>query len=311
MKFRKKLFANIGYTGKMIVLMWQNDKMYLFYMLLDIIAYSSLPFISMYLVQQSIQMLEEGAEFRVFLPVVLGFIAAYCAVSCLQSYLNYKRDLHANVISFRLYQNLFEKTLSIDYEMLLDKDIQEKKELAQRIIVNNQFSQIILVGLIAVLSQIDFWILIITLAIVMVNTAVARYRNKFRRSIDVDLNPLQRRVAYFFNIGSSFSFIKEIKTYKMEKELLSRYSATQRDICKGLDKTIHLSLAGYIIANVMNLLLDGVAYTYLGFRVLVRNNLSIANFSMFLNAIYNFNSSVGTIVGAFENMSANGRYLWP
>ena len=321
MKFRKKLFANIGYTGKMIVLMWQNDKMYLFYMFLDVIAYSSLPFISMYLVQQSIQMLEEGAEFQVFLPVVLGFIAAYCAVSCLHSYLNYKRDLHANVISFRLYQNLFEKTLSIDYEMLLDKDIQEKKELAQRIIVNNQFSQIvntfhnfiskviILVGLIAVLSQIDFWILIITLAIVMVNTAVARYRNKFRRSIDVDLNPLQRRVGYFFNIGSSFSFIKEIKTYKMEKELLSRYSATQSDICKGLDKTIHLSLAGYIIANVMNLLLDGVAYTYLGFRVLVRNNLSIANFSMFLNAIYNFNSSVGTIVGAFENMSANGRYL--
>ena len=27
--------------------------------------------------------------------------------------------------------------------MLLDKDIQEKKELAQRIIVNNQFSQIV------------------------------------------------------------------------------------------------------------------------------------------------------------------------
>ena len=153
-------------------------------------------------------------------------------MSCLHNYLNYKRDLHANVISFRLYQNLFEKTLSIDYEMLLDKDIQDKKELAQKIIVNNQFSQIVnnfhnfilkvivLVGLIAVLSQIDFWILIITLAIVSVNTAVARYRNKYRRAIGVDLNPLQRRVMYFFNIGSSFPFIKEIKTYKMEKNCL-------------------------------------------------------------------------------------------
>ena len=30
---------------------------------------------------------------------------------------------------------------------------------------------------------------------------------------------------------------------------------------------------------------------------------------MLLNAIYNFNSAVGTIVGAFENMSANGRYF--
>ena len=132
MKFRKKLFANIGYTGKMIVLMWQNDKMYLFCMLLDIIAYSSLPFLSMYLVQQSIQMLESGAEFRLYLLVVLGFIAAYCIISCLHSYLNYKRDLHANVISFRLYQNLFRKTLSIDYEMLLDKDIQKKKSLHKK-----------------------------------------------------------------------------------------------------------------------------------------------------------------------------------
>ena len=132
MKFRKKLFANIGYTGKMIVLMWQNDKMYLFYMLMDIIAYSSLPFLSMYLVQQSIQMLETGAEFRLYLLVVLGFIAAYCIINCLYKCFGYHRDLHANVISFRLYQNLFRKTLSIDYERLLDKDIQEKKSLHKK-----------------------------------------------------------------------------------------------------------------------------------------------------------------------------------
>lgn len=66
MKFRKKLFANIGYTGKMIVLMWRNDKTYLFYIILDIIAYSSLTFLNMYLVQQSIQMLEPGAEIKTY-----------------------------------------------------------------------------------------------------------------------------------------------------------------------------------------------------------------------------------------------------
>lgn len=321
MKFIKKLFNNFSYSGKMIRLMWQNDKSYLFYVLLDIVVYSCIPLINLPIVKKSIELLESKTDFRTFAITMAALITAQLILNCLHNYLNYKRDLHGNVISLALYKGLFDKTLSIDYEMLLDKDIQEKRKLAEKLVWDGRFSKIatnfhnfltntiVLFGIVAILSQVDFLVLAISLMIVLVNTVVTRYRNKYRRAIDVDLNPISRKIQYFTDIGSSFSYIKEIKTYGMEKPLLGKYSVLQSEMYKGIDRAIHLSLAGYIIAHVMNFLLDILGYTYLGFRVLVHGNLSIANFSMFLAAIYNFNSSIGAMIGTFENMSADGRYL--
>lgn len=321
MKFIKKLFNNFSYSGKMIRLMWRNDKVYLFFVLLDIAVYSCIPLINLPIVQKSIEMLEARAEFHEYAAVVMALIAVNLMLQCMHNYLTYKRDLHGNVISLALYKGLFEKTLALDYEMLLDKDVQEKRELAEKLVWDGRFSKIatnfhnflsnmiILFGLIAVLSRVDVIVLALSLMIVMINTVVTRYRNKYRRSIDIDMNPISRRIKYFTNIGSSFSFIKEIKTYGMGGHLLDRYNTLQGKLYEGTDKAIRLSLAGYIISHIMNFLLEALGYTYLGFRVLVRNNLSIADFSMFFAAIYSFSSSVGSIIGTFENMSANGVYL--
>lgn len=321
MDFIKKLFTNIGNSGKIIRLMWKNDKVYLFYILLDIAVYSCLPFINIFLVQKSIRMLEDGSGFQRYILEVLALIVLGFASNCLHDYLNYKRELHGGVIELALYKDLFEKTLEIDYEMLLDKEVQEKRELALKMVSNGRFSQIvnnfhnfvsnliILLGLVAVLSQIDVWILAVSLMVVVANVAVTAYRNRYSRAVDVDLNPVLRRVRYFVEIGASFSCMKEIKTYGMKKKLVDEYAKLQEETRQGLNKVIHLSLTGYMISHVMQLLLDGAVYAYLGFRVLVRHNLSIASFSMFLNAIYNFNDSIGAIVSTFAQIYANGAYL--
>ena len=171
-------------------------------------------------------MLEIEAPFLNFLTVVSLFIVIYYTANILHDYLSYKTNLHGNNISLALHNSLFEKTLSVDFEMLLDKNVQEMKELAKKIVADNRFSQIVtnfrnfvsktitLVGLIVVLTQVDFWILLVTLSIVMVNVLVTRYRNKYRRSVDVNMNPLQRQVSYCVGISSSFSVIKEIKYTK-------------------------------------------------------------------------------------------------
>ena len=305
----------------MIGIMWQIDKPYLFYVLLDIIVYSGIPLINLLMVQKSIEMMETKTEFRVFVMVMVTLIVISLILKCLHNYFNYKRDLHSNVISLALYKKLFEKTLSIDYEMLLDKDIQEKRELAEKLVWDGRFGRIannfhnfvsnimILIGIVTILSQVDIIVLAISLVIVLVNTLVTRYRNKFRREIDVEINPISRKIKYFVSIGSSFSFIKEIKTYRMESPLLNKYNTLQGEFHQGMDKTIRLSLLGYIIAHITNFLLEVVGYLYLGFRVLVLNNLSLANFSMFLNAIYDFNTSIGGVIGTFEDIAANGRYM--
>ncbi len=315
-----KLWNSLLYTKRMFMLMWQNDTAYLAFVLLDILVVSCIPFINMYLVKVSISMMETKADFRLYAAVIVGLLLAGAMSNFIHNWLNYKRDVHGSMINVILYKNIFEKTLNIDYEMLLDKDIKEKRKLAIRIIDNSRFATltnnfygivsniIILLGVVIVLAQIDFWILMIVLMVVMINTLSIMYRQKYNRGVHIDINPILRKLQYFMQIGEDVSYVKEIKTYLMDKKMVKRYVDLQNQMRIGIDKTRKLSLFGYGISYAMDTILNGIVYITLGFRVL-RNRLSISNFSFFLSAILNFNGSIQSIISSFVEISNNGQYL--
>jgi ABC-type multidrug transport system fused ATPase/permease subunit len=321
MRLFSKIAATAHSTTKLIRIMLKYDKLYFVYIILDIITYALITFANLFLVQQSVAMLETKEEFTNFFLVVVGFLLASMLLNCLHSFFNYKRDLHGSTISVALMESIFEKTLKLDYELLLDKDIQEKRRFATQITQNNKFvnlsntfygffsNLIVLIGLIAILAQIDIWILVISMIVVIVNTKVAIHQNKFRRAIDVDLNPISRKIIYFNEIGSDFSYSKEIKNYGMIKPLVSKFFAIQNEWYEGCNKVTRNSLGGFCVSYVANFVLNAVVYVYLGFKVLLKRSLSIANFSMFLTSILEFNGCIQSIVSFFTDISASAPYL--
>lgn len=315
-----EIWNSLLYTKKMFILMWQNDKAYLAFVLLDILVISCHPFINMYLVKTSISMMENKADFRLYAAIIVGLLLAGVIGNLIHNWLNYKRDVHGSMINVILYKNIFEKTLNIDYEKLLDKDIKDKRELAIRIIDNSRFatltnnfygiisSIIILLGIILVLVQVDFWILMVVLVVVMINTLSIVYRQKYNRGVYIDINPILRKIQYFMSIGEDISSVKEIKTYLMSKKMVKCYVDLQNQMRVGIDKTRKLSLLGYGISYIMDTILNGIVYLYLGFRVL-HSYLGISDFSFFLTAILNFNSCIQSIISSFVEISNNGQYL--
>ena len=89
----KKIFINIisnfSYTGKMLKLMWKSDKQYIVYLLLDIIVWSIIPFVNVYLVQESINMLETGADFQNYVPIIVGLVIGNLILNYCHNYLNF------------------------------------------------------------------------------------------------------------------------------------------------------------------------------------------------------------------------------
>lgn len=315
------LVENFKYVIKMFQLMYENDKAYIFFLVADVIIYACIPFTNILLVKLSISMLEEHAEFGTFLPVVLAMLALGVFLNLLHNYLNYKRDVHGSTISVALYKNVFTKTLNSDYEQLLDKKFSEKRELAIGIINGSHFAALtnafhnivsnilILVGVTILLSKVDFRILIAVGVVVLINTVSVIYRKKYERGVHVDITPTLRKIRYFMDIGADVSYVKEIKTYQMDRKLIERYVDLEKNMYAKVDKTRKISLCSYGIAHVMGAVLNGIVYSYLGFRVLVRNNLSLSDFSLFLSAIISFNGSVQTIISSFVDIGSNGRYL--
>lgn len=321
----KKIFINIisnfSYTGKMLKLMWKSDKQYIVYLLLDIIVWSIIPFVNVYLVQESINMLETGADFQNYVPIIVGLVIGNLILNYCHNYLNYKRDLHGSIISVILYKNIFVKTLNLDYEKIIDKNIQEMRELSLRIIDNNRFfvmtvafhnlvsSIIVITGISYLLAQIDLWILFIVLTIVIVNSISVIYRNRYERKVEIDINPIIRKIQYFMGIGSNYSYIKEMKLFSMNNNVVNEYVNLQKEMYKGVNKTRRLSLFGYTISHISQAILNIVIYLYLGYRVLVNKNLSIAEFSVFLAAVVNFNGSIQRIFTSHLQINNNGQYL--
>ena len=286
----------------------------------DIFVYSSMPFINLYLVRNSIAMLESRADFMKYLILVACSLVLYYCFNCLHDYFTMVRDTRYMKVQCDMFKNLFDKSLSLDYEMLLDKEVQEKHELAFNIVggdgiftltnnLHNFLSNLFIIfGLITVLSQVDIWILILTISIVMMNTLVTMYRNKFRRAVKVDMNPIQRRLDYFVNLSKSYQIMKDYKIYNMRAKLLERYGELRNDIYNGYRKTVLLSYTSYALAHIMNFIMNISVYLALGYKVLTKG-LSIANFSMFLSAVWDFNGSISTIISTFVSISDNGQYL--
>lgn len=328
MKYMKKILKSLKssrdgilYSGKMFLLLWQNDRKYLIYLVLDILTSSVLPFINMYLVKYSVEMLTARADYGSYIKLVIAFIAASIVFTNLQSYFNYKRDICGNLIGIKMYKNIYKKTIYLDYEMLLDKEIMEKRELALKVINEMRvttFTQvfkivttniIVLIGLVAVLSTIDFWIILIALAIIFVNTVSTAVQKKQEINVNNDFVPINRKTAYFFNTGADASINKEIRVYNMMNPLLKMYGDIQNAVLKLVQKSFRIFFVNRTVANLSNALLDLAMYILLGLKVLTTEAITVGDFSLYLSTIRTFNSSVQGLLTSYLDILNNGQYL--
>lgn len=230
-KFISEFYQKMRYIGRMFRVLWENDKIFLLLILLDIIFSSITPFVGMFLIKYSINMLTSGEEFLKYFTVVLSLLLCIFVVTMLQSVISTKSGILGNIIGDKLFHNIFNKTMEINYEMLLDKEVLEKRELAMKVIEQGRFNNlvgnfrqlisdtIVLVGLIYLLSSIELWILLIVIGIVIINSLSTSMRKRTERIIHTDSIPVNRKIEYFWSINSDFTFGKEIRTYDMQNSL--------------------------------------------------------------------------------------------
>ena len=86
------------------------------------------------------------------------------------------------------------------------------------------------------------------------------YRNKYERKVNIDINPIIKKIQYFMGIGSNYSYIKEMKLFSMNNNVINEYVNLQKEMHKGVDKIRRLSLFGYTISHICQAILNIVIY---------------------------------------------------
>lgn len=309
------------YIERMFQVLRRNDKPFLVLILFDIIISSIIPFIGMYLVKTSIDMLTFGENYSQYFSVVILLLSVSLLANYLQSFISTRSGILGNMIGDKLFRNIFNKTMELDFEVLLDKSILEKRELAMKVIEEGRFNTltvnfkhfvsnlIVIGGIVYILSSIELWIMSIVVAIVIINSYSTYIRKKAERTIHTDSIPVNRKIQYFWTINSDFAYGKEIRVYNMQDRLNIIHHELVMTIQKYVAKVFMLKFTGNIIFLITNFFLNMAIYLHLGYKIIVMKLINVGDFSLYLSSINTFNNSIQLMVASYIDISNNGQYL--
>jgi ABC-type multidrug transport system fused ATPase/permease subunit len=322
MNWLKNTRVGFVYIARMFRLFWSYDKAYFFIVIAEVVVSGALPFITMYLIKFSIDMLSSGADFMAYLPTVLALLGIQFLSNALHNRLNISRNVHGNLSGVRLFTTLFRKILLIDYELLLDKKNMEKYEMACKVFEGGRFANLsgqfiafascflTLCGIVYIVAEVELWILLLVLVIIMVNSMLTSKRKTNDRNIFEMMTPVNRKLTYFIDIlGKDHAVGKEIRLYSMQESLFGIYHKLQDLTLKFLKKGFNLMELSNYVYFLTNFLLNAAIYGFLGFKVLVQRLITVGDFSLYLNAITTFNNSMQQMIASYIAICDNGKYL--
>lgn len=308
-----------GYIPKFLNLIRKTDKAYFLYLLGETLLAALQTFPNMFLLKASADALTKKIPFRSYVYIVLIWILLDLLRNLLWNYFNSSGPAHRGRLLNILKNRFSEKCLEMDYEMLSDKEILDKKELADNaihkgfgsatweflIIFSNIF---VLCGTLAIILSIDHITLLITIFIIAISSIPSYLFQKKQYGLSVKMTELNRKYDYLNNTFSDFTNAKEIRVYKMIGPISNRLRSLINDKQKIVCKDKNISLIKNIISIVINTLLELSVYIILGLKVL-SGAITLGSFLLCADALRQLRNQLSGISNWFVEYSNASRYI--
>ncbi len=163
---------------------------------------------------------------------------------------------------------------------------------------------------IAIVITLEPVLMVIFAVLIVLNVWVNNRVGEKNAHLDMDAVPARRREDYYHQLGDGFQFAKEIRLDGLRDWILSLYRE-QFAVAHEFTKRKNANLCMGQAAGGMSVFLQQcTAYGYLIFRVL-RGELGMGGFTMYLSAILSFNSNVTQLLMTIGRLRQACIYLKP
>lgn len=164
-----------------------------------------------------------------------------------------------------------------------------------------------MVGIIAIISTMNIFIVMIFLLMVLVSAFVDSKAKEKSHKLSMEAVKVERRWSYFTRILEDVSYSKEIRMNNISKWLIEAemdYSHKAIDFYKR--RNMYFSLSS-LFNSVSGLIQNAITYVYLIHRV-ISNAISIGEFTMYLSAVATFSNSVRDVLSSLVDIKIYGIY---
>lgn len=225
----------------------------------------------------------------------------------------------ALINGFELYMG--KHIMNMDFEKIEDPEILDLKEKAL-FPINNQgvmwrmISSIItlvqtiitIIGLIALVATLNIIIIIVIMGIVLLNAFIFKKSQENQFKFHQELIPLNRKFGYYARLTSDFSMGKDVRLYNMSPFILGKIDEYVRESFGGFSKLFEIQGKYNGLSNINIQIQMVIVYGYMVYKVLMRT-IGIGDFTMYVNATYNFSNSLSSFLTTFVEFRQMCRYL--
>lgn len=300
---------------------WKFNKRYVFYIFSLQVVSSLLPLLNIIVPKFIIDELmgEKRVEFIVF---YVGVLLCYNLIGGLAVTLLRGKSFTSKNKVFCKFQSMIAHKLSLcDFCNLEDPEFLNIKEQAGKFLYANGqgFGMVldsavniigklfVFAGIVAVISTLNIFIVIIFVALVLLNAVVETKVRKNYVKWDMEKAPIERKTAYFLNLVENFAFGKEIRIFNLSQWLVGKIEAHLETADKFYQKqTADYNKASYF-STITGFVRDIVSYIYLCVRV-IGGSIGIGDFTMYLSAISQFNSAMNEVMQSIVTIKQFSMY---
>lgn len=305
----------------LIKLCFKYKKSTIFYLFLRQLVDSASPLINIVMPKLIIDEMTYNQNIFKLLLYVSVFLISLCFSRQLSLFFGIKFYLAKLEVENKFENTLCEKLLNTDIETLESPDFLDLQKKAERFIYAEGYGFggildkvsailsifIVFIGIISIMFILNP-IVVITFVVLSALNAFAHYKSQ-QANIKLDLErPVEeRKINYYLNLLSNSSKQKEIRIYKMGNLIVEKYNDRKKVLKDFFRRTMYNNFYAQIFMSVTGLIQQATAYAYLIIEF-IGGQITFGSFTMYLNAINSFSSSMDDVVRAIIDIRQYSEY---
>lgn len=300
---------------------WGINKSYILLNALNQLLIGLLPIVTIMMPKFIIDELTGMQNMKKIVFYLAILLLAIFLNSWLVTYISLKIFNQRCYLSSHFGKYMHEKLANTDFCNLEDPGFFDMKEKANKFlygdwhgfsyVLESAFSVIgkifTLAGIIAIISTMNIWIVLIFLIIVILSALMDAKVKEKSHHISLEAVNIERKWNYFTRILEDVGYSKEIRMNNLGNWLIQNeldYSYRAIEFYKKRNKYFsHSSLFNSVASLLQNL----ITYAYLLYSV-IEKNMTIGNFTMYINAVTVFSGAVKDVISSLVDIKVYGIY---
>lgn len=312
----KSVFSNMLYI---FAEMWRFSKTLFVGRLSLAILNGFIPPLNAYVLKVLIEKISER-NWHLAVNIIVAIVSINLINDVLHSFINKKlgssNSLFRNFLMFKVTA----KTANMDYEILYDPAMIQKKDMAVKAIQENRSTKyvdvifsyisyiITFASIMYLLSSFSWWVYLIVLLLCSLRICTAVVDKKQSYDAAVEMAPINTEVTYYMTTLTDEAYVNELRMYSISDWIVGKYNKCIIRTQRILEKLLSSSCKTRIVSNVLSAAENAFIYLFLTVQMLFYG-MSFADFTLATSVLRSFSDLVTNATRGLLDIAENSAYI--